>query len=176
MAAMAEICTCCSTSVDWWVRLRSHPDLPICHNCLAGLNAQRDGQLELMGDTWLVRGFEPIFGVTDVARSGSWFERAGFEVSFHDDTYAFARRDRDLTIHLAQVLDDELPRGALYIHCQDADRVAQEWRREGIEVDGPRDVDSGRREGSVTDPDGNVIRFGSSLRSRPPRPAPPGQV
>jgi hypothetical protein len=27
-------------------------------------------------------------------------EREGFETSFHDDTYAFAHRDRYLTIHL----------------------------------------------------------------------------
>jgi Glyoxalase/Bleomycin resistance protein/Dioxygenase superfamily len=162
---MAEICTCCSTSVDWWVRLRTHPDQPICHNCLAGLNAQRDGQLQLMSGTWMVTGFEPIFKVAHVARSAAWFERAGFEASFHDDTYAFAHRDRDLTIHLAQALGDDLPgHGVLYIHCHDADRVAEEWRQAGIEVLRLRDEDYGKREGFVTDPDGNVIRFGSPIR------------
>jgi hypothetical protein len=152
-------------SVDWWVRLRSHPDLPICHNCLAGLNGQRDGQLQLMKGGWLVTGFAPIFNVADVTHSVAWFERAGFEVSFHDHTYAFAHRDRDLTIHLAQAAGDELPgHGLLYIHCHDANRVAEEWRQAGIEVDGPRDEDHGKREGSITDPDGNVIRFGSPIR------------
>jgi uncharacterized glyoxalase superfamily protein PhnB len=151
-------------SVDWWVRLRSHPELPICHNCLAGLNGQRDGQLQLIAGTWLVTGFEPIFKVANVRRSAAWLERAGFEVSFHDDTYAFAHRDQDLTIHLAQAGRDELPgHGALYIHCQDADRVAEEWAQAGIEVDGPRDQDYGKREGSITDPDGNVIRFASPM-------------
>jgi catechol 2,3-dioxygenase-like lactoylglutathione lyase family enzyme len=162
---MAEVCTCCSTSVDWWVRLRSHPDQPICHDCLGGLNAQRDGQLELISGSWLVRGFQPIFTVTDVARSVAWFERAGFEVSFHDDSFAFAHRDRDLTIQLTQARGSAVPgQGALYIHCQDADRVAAEWRAAGIEVDALRDEDYGRREGATTDPDGNVIRFGSPIR------------
>jgi uncharacterized glyoxalase superfamily protein PhnB len=147
------------------VRLRSHPDLPICHGCLAGLNSQRDGQLELIAKTWLVRGFEPVLRVAQVARSVAWFERAGFEVSLHDDTYAFAHRAKDLTIHLAQAEGHELAgHGALYIHCQDADQVAEEWRAAGFEVDGPHDQDYGKREGSVTDPDGNVIRFGSPLR------------
>ena len=165
LLSMAEICTCCSTSVDWWVRLRTHPDQPICHNCLAGLNGQRDGQLQLMSGTWLVTGFEPIFKVADVARSVAWFERAGFEASFHDDTYAFAHRDRDLTIHLTQALGDDLPgHGVLYIHCHDADRVAEEWRQAGIEVLALRDEDYGKREGCVTDPDGNVIRLGSPIR------------
>ncbi len=162
---MAVTCVCCSTSVDWWVTLRSNPDLPICHDCLAGLNGQRDGQLQLMAGTWLITGFEPIFEVADMTRSVAWFERAGFEVSFHDDTYAFAHRGRDLTIHLAHdTAGEPAGHGALYIHCQDADRVAEEWRRAGLDVDGPRDEDHGRREGSVTDPDGNLIRFGSPLR------------
>jgi len=152
-------------SVDWWVRLRSHPDLPICHDCLAGLNGQRDGQLQLKTGKWLVTGFEPIFKVADVARSVAWFEHAGFEVSFHDDMYAFAHRDRDLTIHLAQPEGGEpAGGGVLYLHCQDADRAAEDWRQAGIEVNGPRDEDYGKREGSVTDPDGNVIRFGSTIR------------
>ncbi len=143
---MAVTCICCSTSVDWWVRLRSHPDLPICHHCLAGLNGQRDGQLQLMTGRWLITGFEPIFKVANVTRSAAWFERAGFEVSFHDDTYAFAHRDRDLTIHLAQAGGEEpAGRGALYIHCQDADRVAEEWRRASRwRARGTRTMASGR--------------------------------
>ena len=110
-------------------------------------------------------GFEPIFTVADVTRSVAWFERAGFEVSVHDDTYAFARRERGLTVHLARAPAAEPPgHGALYLHCQDADRVADEWRQAGFEVDGPHDEDHGKREGSLTDPDGNVIRFGSPIR------------
>jgi hypothetical protein len=162
---MAATCVCCSTSVDWWVRLRSHPDLPICHDCLGGLNAQRDGQLQLMSGSWVVTGFEPIFKVADVTRSVDWFERAGFKISFHDDTYAFAHRERDLTIHLARAVGDDLPgQSVLYLHCQDADRAADGWREAEIDVDGPRSEDYGKREGSITDPDGNVIRFGSPIR------------
>jgi uncharacterized glyoxalase superfamily protein PhnB len=158
-------CTCCSASVDWWVRLRSHPDMPICHDCLTGLNGQRDGQMQLMTGDWLVTGLEPIFNVADVARSVAWFERAGFDVSFHDASYAFAHRDRDLTIHLALATDsDPAGHGALYLHCQDANRVAEEWSRAGIDVNGPQDEDYGKREGFVRDPDGNLIRFGSPIR------------
>jgi catechol 2,3-dioxygenase-like lactoylglutathione lyase family enzyme len=162
---MAATCVCCSTSVDWWVRLRSHPDLPICHNCLDGLDGQRDGQLQLMTGSWIVTGYEPIFRVADIARSIAWFERAGFEMSAHGDSYAFAHRERDLTVHLVQAVGDEVPgQGALYVHCQEADRVGDEWRQAGIDVHGPQDEDYGKREGWITDPDGNVIRFGSRLR------------
>ena len=118
-----------------------------------------------MAGSWLVTGVEPIFKVASVTRSVAWFERAGFGVSFHDDTYAFAHRDRDLTIHLARAVGDEPPgHGAVYLHCHDADQVAEEWRQAGIAVVDPRDEDYGKREGSITDPDGNVIRFGSPIR------------
>ena len=147
------------------MRLRSHPDQPICHDCLAGLDAQRDGQLELLAGSWLVRGFQPIFKVTDVAASASFYESLGFEVSVHDDAYAFAHREIGLTIHLARALaGDVVGGGSLYLHCQDADRVADDWRRAGAIVEGPRDEDHGRREGSAVDPDGNVLRFGAVIR------------
>ena len=55
--------------------------------------------------------------------------------------------------------------GVLYLYCQDADPAAEDWSRLGSKVNGPRDEDYGKREGSVTDPDGNVIRFGSPIRS-----------
>ena len=146
------------------VRLRSHPELPICHDCLGGLNGQRDGQRELMSGRWSVTGFEPIFRVADVARSVVWYEGAGFETSVHDGRYAFAHHQGDLTIHLAQTRGEERPGGGgLYLHCRDAGRVAEEWRAAGIEVDGPHDEDYGKPEGSVRDPDGNVIRFGSPI-------------
>ncbi len=165
---MAEVCACCEESVQWWVRLRSHPDLPICHNCLGGLNAQRDGQLQLASGQWIVTGFEPVFAVADVERAAAFYEQLGFETSRHDATYAFAHRDRDLTIHLAKTEGASLPgHSALYLHCQDADRVAEDWRSAGVTVAGPEDQDYGKREGSVTDPDGNLIRFGSPLRATP---------
>lgn len=113
----------------------------------------------------MVTGFEPIFKVSDVPRSVAWFEQAGFDVTFHDASYAFAHRARDLTVHLAHAEGDERAgHGSLYLHCQEADRVAEEWRQAGLEVDGPQDEDYGKREGSITDPDGNTIRFGSPIR------------
>jgi catechol 2,3-dioxygenase-like lactoylglutathione lyase family enzyme len=152
-------------SVDWWVRLRSHPDLPICHGCLGGLNSQRDGQLQLMTGKWLATGFNPIFKVADIGRSLAWYERAGFDTSSHDETYAFVHRERDLAIHLDQVADHDTPGcGLLYLHCQDADRVAEEWRAAAIVVEGPQNEGYGKREGAVADPDGNVLRFGSPIR------------
>jgi hypothetical protein len=118
-----------------------------------------------MADEWRADGFEPIFVVADVARSADHYAKLGFAIEFHDDAYAFAHRDRDLTIHLTLGEKGDRPGGsALYIHCADADIVADEWRRADLDVVGPKDEEYGKREGSHTDPDGNLIRFGSPLR------------
>ncbi len=113
-----------------------------------------------------VVGVEPIFTVADVTRAVDHYERLGFTTSHHDASYAFAHRDH-LTIHLAQTDDPAIALGgSIYMHVDDADRLADDWRKAGVEVVGPDDYDYGKREGSHTDPDGNLIRFGSPLRRR----------
>jgi uncharacterized glyoxalase superfamily protein PhnB len=52
---------------------------------------------------------------------------------------------------------------ALYVHVDDADEVAERWRKAGARRR-PRDQDYGKREGRHVDPDGNVIRFGGPPR------------
>ncbi|HLM97064.1 MAG TPA: VOC family protein [Acidimicrobiales bacterium] len=110
---------------------------------------------------------EPIFTVTDAPRSRAHYQKLGFTTTEHDDTYAFAHRD-NLTVHLART-DTKRPRraGAIYMHVENADHVAEAWRRAGLDVAGPEGFDYGKREGSHTDPDGNLIRFGSPLRPDP---------
>ena len=107
-------------------------------------------------------GVEPIFSVADVSSAVAHYRRLGFTISYHDAFYAFAHRD-GLTVHLAQA-DAARRVGAIYLHVDDADRIAAEWRGMGLEVVGPDDFDYGKHEGSHTDLDGNLIRFGSPLR------------
>jgi catechol 2,3-dioxygenase-like lactoylglutathione lyase family enzyme len=108
---------------------------------------------------------EPIFVVSDVPRAVAHYEQLGFSTSHHDDGYAFAHRN-GLTIHLAGpgVDPERVGRGSIYMHVNDADHLADEWRMTGAEVTGPEDLDWGKREGRHADPDGNLIRFGSPLR------------
>ena len=53
----------------------------------------------------------------------------------------------------------------LYIHVDDADDLAADWRKAGMEVVDPENQDYGKREGSHVDPDGNLIRFGGPPRN-----------
>ncbi len=103
--------------------------------------------------------------VSDVPRAVAHYEQLGFSTSHHDEGYAFAHRD-ELTIHLAgQGADPErVGGGSIYMHVDDADVLADEWRGAGVDLVEPQDYEYGKREGSHVDPDGNLIRFGSPLR------------
>jgi uncharacterized glyoxalase superfamily protein PhnB len=88
----------------------------------------------------------------------------GFTISYHDAGYAFAQRGT-LNLHLAGADEGEEPGGGLlYLHVNDADELAAEWRAAGAEIVEPQDFEWGKHEGSHRDPDGNLIRFGSPLR------------
>jgi hypothetical protein len=158
-------CSCCGTVPEHGsVSLLSHRDIVICYQCLDWLNTRRRRQVAAAGGGAAIAGTEPIFRVADVGRAVDHYQRLGFRTSYHDETYAFAHRG-DLTIHLAQADDPAAAgRGGLYLHVDDADQLAGEWRKAGVTVSGPEDFDYGKHEGFHIDPDGNKIRFGSPLR------------
>jgi predicted enzyme related to lactoylglutathione lyase len=105
---------------------------------------------------------DPIFAVSDIPRAVEHYKRLGFEISYYDEGYAFAQR-KGLSLHLDSTHRPSPGGGLLYLHVDDADELAAEWRAAGAEVTEPRDFPWGKHEGSHTDPDGNTIRFGSPL-------------
>ena len=158
----ADVCTCCNVAKPTTVALHARHDIVLCSDCLDWLVRRRDQQHAGSARVRVV-GTEPIFYVSDVVRALDHYERLGFTTDTHDESYAFAHRD-DLTIHL--VLAEGRPTaGALYLHVNDADQLAEDWRKAGLPVTGPEDYDYGKREGSHLDPDGNLLRFGSPLLS-----------
>ena len=157
-------CSCCEQGVQAWVTLWSHPDIVICYQCLDYLNSRRDKQIAIHGGLKPLAGYDPVFSVVDVERAVDHYQRLGFTTDYHDDTYAFARWG-NLVVHLAH---DDHPEAhmtaVLYIHVDDADELADDWRKAGMDVVGPENQDYGKREGQQVDPDGNVIRFGRPRR------------
>jgi len=111
------------------------------------------------------RHFSPIFPVQDLARARAHYETLGFRTLAHagGHEYGFANRD-GIGVHLATDPGHDPTRGAsTYLYVRDADALYEEWSRPDIggrtmpvELT-PYDM----REGSHTDPDGNLIRFGS---------------
>jgi uncharacterized glyoxalase superfamily protein PhnB len=82
----------------------------------------------------------------------------------YDETFAFAKWG-SLVVQLER---DEHPEAhmtsVLYLHVDDADEVAADWRKAGMEVVDPEKQHYGKRVGRHVDPDGNVIRFGGPPR------------
>jgi catechol 2,3-dioxygenase-like lactoylglutathione lyase family enzyme len=112
-----------------------------------------------------LRRIAPIFAVRDLDAAMDHYRRLGFDVrAYEKGGYGFASRD-GLEIHLGVVPDDDRRVSAAYLFVDDADDLAAAWRSSGVEVHGPQDTEWGQHEGAVVDPDGNVIRFGSPLRS-----------
>ena len=110
-----------------------------------------------------LKRFAPIFPVRDLERSLSHYERMGFQTSTYEGGgYGFATRD-GVELHLGMAPADNTSTGSAYLFVSDADVVAAEWHRAGVDVHAPEDTEWGQHEGSVVDPDGNVIRFGSPI-------------
>jgi uncharacterized glyoxalase superfamily protein PhnB len=158
-------CSCCEQTVHAWVTLWSHTDIVICYECLDYLNSRRDKQIAIRGGLTPLAGFDPMFRVRDVEHAVDHYQRLGFTTDYHDETYAFARWG-NLVIYLGHDDDpDAHMTSTLYIHVDDADELAADWRKAGMDVVGPENQDYGKREGRHVDPDGNVIRFGGPLRA-----------
>jgi uncharacterized glyoxalase superfamily protein PhnB len=151
------ICACCNQAKPNTVTLNCRPDVSLCADCVDWLE-RRCRQPATASDRARVEAHDPTLRVSDMQQAAAHYQRLGFAIEYHDESYAFALRD-DLTIHLTR---DLTPGGTtIYLHVDDADRLADEWREAGASVSGVEDTDYGKHEGSHVDPDGNVIRFGS---------------
>lgn len=164
-------CACCEQSLSSeFIRLWPHTVIRVCYGCLDWMNSQRELQMQRAGGPVRLLGHEPIFRVLDVDRAVAHYELLGFQTARHDETYAFASLG-NLTVHLALEGGEGWPgyrptqhmTSVLYLHVEDADRLAEDWRGVGMTVFGPRDEESGKREGQHLDPDGNLLRFGSPI-------------
>jgi Ser/Thr protein kinase RdoA (MazF antagonist) len=119
--------------------------------------------------------FSPVFPVRDLRRALAHYASLGFEAEPYadGDGYGFAERD-EVSLHLS--LDeghgpeaDHQHVGTAYLYVEDADALYDEWARPGVGGLTRRvgDTPYKLREGSHVDPDGNLIRFGSPMPSRP---------
>lgn len=103
----------------------------------------------------------PVLPVSDMDRAIAFYRRLGFVVNAYDAGYAWVKNCGWEIVHLAAA-DGDNSAGA-YVHVEDADAwhvalgaLAPEGAIGDLAVQ-----PWGKREFPVTDPDGNVIRFGS---------------
>jgi uncharacterized glyoxalase superfamily protein PhnB len=110
----------------------------------------------------------PILAVRDLDVALGHYRTLGFDVYAYEGgaVYGFVERD-GLSIHLAEdpALDPAGNDCAVYLYVDDADALYAQWRaaRPAGRLVAPVDTEYGLREGAHIDPDGNLLRFGSSL-------------
>ncbi len=115
-----------------------------------------------------LRRFCPIFGVRDLRAALAHYATLGFDIFAYEegDDYGFANRD-GVGLHLAAHPghDPQRPASA-YLYVRDAAALSEEWSKPGIagHTHAAEPTPYGMLEGSHTDPDGNVIRFGSPIK------------
>lgn len=164
---MNMACACCEKSVEETnsVRLLHNAEVKICFDCLDWLKNQRNRHDRAHSGGWVVTAHEPVLVVADMGRAADHYRRLGFNVTYYDDSYAFAEHGAlNLHLELAGANGQRPGGGVIYIHCADADDVVDEWRKAGLTVTEPENKPWGKYEGEHVDPDGNVIRFGSPCR------------
>lgn len=108
----------------------------------------------------------PILPVDDLAGAIEFYQRLGFQVEAYDDGYAWVKHCGWEWFHLRNVDSVDGNQTSAYLHVEDADA----WRQAmadssggAVELAEATDTPWGKREYSVTDPAGNLIRFGSNL-------------
>lgn len=114
----------------------------------------------------------PVLPVRDVAAAIDRFRALGFEGRPYEEVgpngpiYGFVRRD-DLELHLACVtdLDPCTNTSAVYVYVDDAAALHAEWAAANVggRLHPPVDTPYGLREFAWVDPDGNLLRVGSSI-------------
>jgi DNA-binding MarR family transcriptional regulator/catechol 2,3-dioxygenase-like lactoylglutathione lyase family enzyme len=112
-----------------------------------------------------LRKFSPIFPVRDLREALAHYATLGFKtIRYEDgDDYGFANRD-GVGVHLAAHAGHRP--GSAYLLVRDAGALCQEWSGPGIagRTHPAEPTPYGMYEGSHTDPDGNLIRFGSPIK------------
>ena len=114
------------------------------------------------------RQFSPIFPVRDMTAALAHYTALGFDAIRYDgeDDYGFADRE-GIGLHLAgdPGHDPSHSHASAYLYVRDADALYAEWSRPGIggQTRPPGPTPYRLLEGSHTDLDGNLIRFGSPL-------------
>jgi predicted enzyme related to lactoylglutathione lyase len=115
-----------------------------------------------------VKRVAPVFPVRDLEAALAHYRRLGFATrTYEGGGYGFLTRD-DVELHVGVVpqVDNTGAKHTTYLFVDDAEALAEEWSAAGVAVQMPVDTEWHQHEGSVVDPDGNVIRFGSPVSRR----------
>lgn len=148
-------CSCCGEEQNRLVALQCHDDIRICPGCIGWLRASAG----IIDST-------PILPVIDMAASIAFYRASGFEVREYDDGgFAFVTHDDESIFDLDQAdvpISPETNGAACYLIVPDVEGWHTRLLAAGQPVTDLDDQPWGMREFTLTDPNGNHIRFGHS--------------
>jgi hypothetical protein len=111
----------------------------------------------------------PILPVRDLRAALAHYESLGFRVQTYDggEDYGFVSRN-GVELHLTYQPTSYYPDDAfavVYLSVEDADALYRKWTKPGVagQTVRPASMPWGMHEGTHTDIDGNIIRFGSPI-------------
>jgi uncharacterized glyoxalase superfamily protein PhnB len=136
--------------------LQCHGEVQVCQVCVGWLRSK----LGIVDST-------PILPVTEMDASVAFYVTAGFDVRQYDGGYAFVSIDDQSVFDLDRVDKAVTPatNGAgCYLIVEDVDGWHQRLSDLKMAVTPLEDRPWGMREFSLTDPNGNNLRFGRATR------------
>ncbi len=147
-------CSCCGEQRDRLVALQCHDDIKVCPVCIGWLRANAG----IIDST-------PILPVIDMAASVAFYRATGFDVREYEEGggYAFVTHDDESVFDLDQVDVHIMPEtngAACYLIVPHVDDWHIRLRAAGHPVTDVVDQPWGMREFTLTDPNGNHLRFG----------------
>jgi hypothetical protein len=109
-------------------------------------------------------GLSPILPSSDLTVTSAHYRQLGFTFRVHDEGYGTASRD-GFNLHFARTPDPPpAGAGAVYFAVDDAEALHREWASSGVgETSDLFDPGYKVWEAAHTDPDGNLLRFGSPI-------------
>jgi hypothetical protein len=168
-------CGCCGRMFPpgQVAELGSTPQVYICAGC-ALWAARRAGLLSALRQLRfrsLVPGLRrrgphtaqsaiPVLPSSDLDRTAAFYAPAGFTEAKRHAAYLLLRNH---SVELHFVRQDAVTPGTCFVHVTDSTKLWKQLRHLAVEGVGQvTDQDYGVREFTVTDPDGNQVRFGST--------------
>ena len=118
----------------------------------------------------------PVFPVRSVRAALAHYRKLGFdthaygEKSGDEPVYGFLRWGPvEIHLSLTRNLDPDASTSACYLYVDDADALHAAWQAANVEgrLHAPEDTPYALREFACVDPDGNLMRVGSPLKTEP---------
>lgn len=130
--------------------LQCRDDVAICRECIGWLRSRAG----IVDST-------PILPVSDLDRSQPFYEACGFEVRRYDDGFGFVTYEDESVFDVDRV-PESAGRSGCYLVVPNVDEWHTRLSQLAVDITALEEQPWGMKEFTLTDPDGNYVRIGTS--------------